>query len=776
MKKLATMIGQVISHYKILEKLGEGGMGIVYKAHDTKLDRDVALKFLPTNLTTDPAARERFIHEAKAASALSHPNICGIHAIEEFEQQHFIDMEFLEGKTLGELLKEKELSLKEIVGIVLQIAQGLNAAHKKGIVHRDIKPDNIMVTSERLVKIMDFGLAKLKGSSKLTRTHSTLGTLSYMSPEQACGEEIDQRTDIFSLGAVLYEMVTGRQPFKGEHEAAIMYSVMNETPDPLARYKTDVPDELQRVIDKALAKEREKRYQHVDEMEADLRSVIPTLSSNIKSVTRRSKVLWVVAASVIAIAVLSIYFFYPKSGPTSANSKTIAVLPFNNMNGNQEDEYFSDGIMEDILTQLSKIADLNVISRTTMMQYKSTKKSLKEIGKELNAGVVLEGSVRHSGNRIRISSQLIDAEADRHIWAETYDREMKDVFVIQSDVAKQIAAALQARLSPGEKERIEKKQTENTEAYQIYLKGRFYWNKRTAVDMQKAIEYFNQAIEKDPHYALAYAGLASSTVLLPQFGFPAKEYYSKSKDAAIKALKIDSSLAEAYAVLGSIKQCEFDWTNSERAFKRAIELNPSYPTAHHWYSILLGDLKRFDEALAESRRAEELDPLSLMINLNVGMTLFYIRQYDQAINQCKRTIELDPNFPWSYYIIGWTYEAQGKFEEAIKQYQKAKMHTSGGTEVLSDIGRCCARAGRRNDALTVLNELLNYSRKGYSVAYDIASVYYGLGDKGKTFEWLEKSFQNQETSIADLNCSQLWDSLRADPRFIALLKKMGLGN
>jgi len=489
LKKLATMIGQVISHYKILEKLGEGGMGIVYKAHDTKLDRDVALKFLPTNLTTDPAARERFIHEAKAASALSHPNICGIHAIEEFEQQHFIDMEFLEGKTLGELLKEKELSLKEIVGIVLQIAQGLNAAHKKGIVHRDIKPDNIMVTSERLVKIMDFGLAKLKGSSKLTRTHSTLGTLSYMSPEQACGEEIDQRTDIFSLGAVLYEMVTGRQPFKGEHEAAIMYSVMNETPDPLARYKTDVPDELQRVIDKALAKEREKRYQHVDEMEADLRSVIPTLSSNIKSVTRRSKVLWVVAASVIAIAVLSIYFFYPKSGPTSANSKTIAVLPFNNMNGNQEDEYFSDGIMEDILTQLSKIADLNVISRTTMMQYKSTKKSLKEIGKELNAGVVLEGSVRHSGNRIRISSQLIDAEADRHIWAETYDREMKDVFVIQSDVAKQIAAALQARLSPGEKERIEKKQTENTEAYQIYLKGRFYWNKRTAVDMQKAIEY-----------------------------------------------------------------------------------------------------------------------------------------------------------------------------------------------------------------------------------------------------------------------------------------------
>ena len=412
------MIGQTISHYKILEKLGEGGMGVVYKAEDLNLKRAVALKFLPPNFSADEDVKQRFIHEAQAASALNHTNICSIHAIEEFERQQFIDMEFVEGKTLGALLKGKELSLKELVAIALQIAEGLNAAHKKGIVHRDIKPDNIMVTDDRLVKIMDFGLAKLKGSSKLTKTHSTLGTLSYMSPEQAHGEEVDQRSDIFSFGAVLYEMITGRPPFRGEHEAAILYSVMNETPEPLARYKSDVSDGMQRVLDKALAKERDKRYQHVDEMIADLRSVVPEVLSNTVTAARRSNVPWVAAGGALVLAVVGIYIFSRPSLPASADSKSIAVLPFNNMSENKEDEYFSDGITENIITDLAKIQGLRIIARNSAFQYKGKNVDVKKVGDELNVRYVMEGSVQRSMNRLRINAQLIDAVSGFHLWAD----------------------------------------------------------------------------------------------------------------------------------------------------------------------------------------------------------------------------------------------------------------------------------------------------------------------------------------------------------------------
>ena len=777
------MIGQTISHFRILEKLGEGGMGVVYKAEDTKLDRIVALKFLPPELTRDVEAKERFLHEAKAASALNHPNICSIHTIEEYEgpeyagapedRQQFIDMEFVEGKTLNAISKEQGLPLKDVLAIATQVCQGLNAAHKKGIVHRDIKPDNIMLTDDGQVKIMDFGLAKLKGTSRITKTHSTVGTLAYMSPEQAQGEDVDQRTDVFSAGALLYEMVTGRQPFRGEHEAAILYSIMNETPEPLARYKANVPVELQRVLDKALAKDRGERYQHVDETIADLRRVQHALSGNITSAVKRSRVPWIVAA-VVVLVTIGIYLFYPQSGSTSANGKTIAVLPFSNLSEDKGDEYFSDGITEDILTQLSKITDLSVISRTTMMQYKGTKKSLKEIGKELNAGVILEGSIRRSGERVRISSQLIDATSDRHLWAENYDREMKDIFAIQSDVAQQIAVALRAKLPLSEKERIERAQTQNTEAYHLYLKGRYYWNKRTGTDLQKSIDYFNQAIGKDPYYALAYAGLASSHGIAPAFGISTKEHYPKAQQAATKALELDSTLAEPHTVLGQIDENQYDWTKAEREYKRAIELNPSYPTAHQWYSGLLSTLQRLDEAITEAKRAAELDPLSLIINYNLCMTLLYLRQYQQAIDQCNKGIELDPNFPWSYYIRGQIAEVQGRFDAAMKDYQTARLLSHNDPNVPGDIGRCYARFGRKDEALESLRELREFAKQGYSVSAAIANVYYGLGDKQRTFEWLEKSIQDHASSLMDLNSNPLCDDLRSDPSFVAFLDKVGL--
>jgi TolB-like protein/Tfp pilus assembly protein PilF len=622
---------------------------------------------------------------------------------------------------------------------------------------------------------MDFGLAKLKGSSKLTKTHSTLGTLSYMSPEQARGEEVDQRSDVFSLGAVLYEMITGRRPFKGEHEAAIIYLLVNETPEPLARYKSGVPDEMQRVIDKALAKEKDNRYQHVDEMAADLRSALPNLSSHIATASRRSKVLWMFAAGVLALVVAGIYLFYPKSVPTSANRKSIAVLPFKNLSSSKDDEYFSDGIAEDIRTQLSNIADLKVISQQGVLRYKNSNKSITEIGKELGVATVLEGSVQHVGSQVRINAQLIDASDESHIWADKYDKEMTQIFSIQSEVAQKIAEMLRAKLLPSEKDRIERKPTANTDAYQLYLKGRFYWNKRTVPDLQKAIEYFNQAIEKDPCYALAYAGLANSYVILPAFGLSAKEKHQKAQQATIKALEFDSTLAEVHAVLGQIKENQFDWMNAESEYKRAIELNPSYPTAHQWYSGLLVTLGRFDDAIAEARRAAELDPLSLIINYSLGWTLYCMRQYDQAIDQCNKGIELDPNFPWSYYPRGMVAEVQGRLDEAIKDYQKARLLSHNDPTTLGDIGRCCARTGRKDDALKTLRELPEYYKKGYSISYAMANVYYGLGDTEKTFEWLERSIRDQEGIITDISSNPLWDNLRLDPRFIALLKKIGLG-
>jgi len=772
----SAMLGKTISHYKILEKLGEGGMGVVYKAEDTKLNRPVALKFLPPHFSSDDEAKQRFVHEAQAASALNHTNICSIHAIGEYEKQQFIDMEFIEGKTLGVLLKEKELSLREAVGIALQVAEGLNAAHRRGIVHRDIKPDNIMITDQGLIKIMDFGLAKLQDSSRLTRTHSTLGTLSYMSPEQARGEEVDQRSDIFSLGAVLYEMITGRRPFAGEHEAAVIYSLVNETPEPLARYRSDVPDALQRVVDKALAKERDKRYQHVDEMAADLRSAVPHMSREAATGARRSRVSWIIVACVAVIAAACIYLLYPKSVPTSADSRSIAVLPFENLSDSKEDEYFSDGITDDIIAQLSKIAQLKVISRTSIMQYKGTSKNVREIGKELDVGTILEGSVRRAGNQVRVVAQLIDARNEGHLWADTYDRELTQIFAIQSDVAQKIAAALKAKLSPGEKERIEKKQTEDSEAYQLYLKGRFYWNKRRADDLKTAIDYFNQAIAVDPGYARAYAGLASVYETLPQYSlFPPKEVMPKAEAAARKALEIDPTLAEARAALGNFKMSyEFDWAGAESEFRRAIELDPSYPTAHHWYSIWLLVFGRFDEALAEIKHAQELDPISLIINTTVADVLYEMHQYDASIEQSKKTLELDPNFAFAHSILGWAYSQQGRFDEACAEYQKVRTIVGSGPYGLADLGYAYGKTGKKGEAAQMVSSLLHASKQGYSLPYDIALVYWGLGDTIRTLEWLERAYEERSTFVMFMKTDPKWDGLRSDERFIALLKKMGL--
>jgi eukaryotic-like serine/threonine-protein kinase len=777
------MIGKTISHYKILEKLGEGGMGVVYKAHDTKLDRDVALKFLPPHLDASAEDIARFEQEAKAISALNHPHIETIYDVDEVDDQKYLVLEYIPGGTLKSRLKQlksddKTFSIAEILDYGIQLAEGLSHAHRRQIIHRDVKTDNILLTEEGKIKLTDFGLAKLRGSIHKTKTGSTLGTVAYMSLEQIRGEELDQRTDLFSLGVVLYELATSHLPFTGEYEAAVTYAILNEDPPKIRLLRPGVPEGLERIIDRCLEKDKAKRYQQADEIVSDLRAVQQKITGTVQVKKKRTRLPFYIGMGILllAVVILSNFFFRPE--PTFVLKKSIAVLPFKNLSDSKEDEYFSDGITEDILTRLSKISDLNVISRTTIMQYKNTPKSLKQIGEELKVGVILEGSVRHAGDRIRVSSQLIDAGADRHLWADTYDREMKDVFAVQSEVAEQIAAALQAKLEPGEKERIEKKQTENTEAYQLYLKGRFHWNKRRLEDVKTAINYFEQAIEIDPGYALAYAGLASACVLPPSYGIPlkdSKEWFARAREAATRALQIDSTLAEAHTVLGEIAQdYYYDWETAEKHFRQAIELDPGYPTAHQWYSCNLYFRGRFEEALSEAKRALQLDPLSLIINMNMGDAYYAMRQYDKAEEQYKNILALDISFPWAYSGLGSIYEVQGKFAEAMVEYEKAKSYGDNVPYTLAPLGWIYAKAGKTTEALRVLDELLQLAKQGVSIAYGIALIYYRLGEKDQAFEWMERSYQDREIWLQGLAFDPLWDDVRADPRGQELLKKMGL--
>jgi TolB-like protein/Flp pilus assembly protein TadD len=643
-----------------------------------------------------------------------------------------------------------------------------------------------MVTKDGEAKIVDFGLAKLAGQTRLTKTGSTLWTVAYMSPEQAKGKEVDHQTDIWSLGVLLYEMITGKLPFQGDYEQGIIYSIINEVSQPITGLRTGVPLELERIVNKCLEKNRSERYQTAVDLATDLIHVQhgmgetgaskPQAESHTTPGVKSQKRWWPLVVAFAAFSTIGILvFIIMRSNQESPDRKSIAVLPFTNMSDNKEDEYFSDGITEDIIAALSKINELKVISRTSVMQFKGMKKRLQDIGKELGVATVLEGSIRRAGDQVRIVDQLIDAQNEGHLWADTYDEEMTQVFAIQSDVAQKIAFALKAKLSPGEKERIEKKQTENTEAYQLYLKGRFYWNKRGVDDVKTAIEYFKKTIEKDPKYALAYAGLASSYVVLSQHGIPPEECYDKARNAATKALVIDSTLAEAHATLGLIASMhDYDWKGAERLFIRALEFEPGNPSVHQWYSITLSFIGRFDEALSEIKRAQELDPLSLIINMNLGRILYYVGQYDSAIVQYKNTLALDQNFPWTHMYLGSVYEVQRRFDEAIAEYEKARSLYGSSPFVLPYLGCAYARAGRGNDGQQVLEDLLLLAQQGDAVSSGIAFIYYELGEKEKAFEWFEKAYQSREIELLHLVTDPLWVDFRSDPRCITLLKKMGL--
>jgi serine/threonine protein kinase/Tfp pilus assembly protein PilF len=749
---MATLIGQMVSHYKILEKLGEGGMGVVYKAHDIKLNRDVALKFLPANLPVAYEHITRFGLEAKAISALNHPHIATIYDVDEADGQKYIVLEYIPGGTLKSKLRQltsdgKVLSIGEVLEYGIQIAGALSHAHRHQIIHRDVKTDNLMLTEEGTVKLADFGLAKLRDSVQVSKTGSTLGTPAYMSPEQIRGETIDPRSDIFSFGVVLYEMITGRLPFLAEHESAVLYRILNEEPVPVTSLRSNVPAALEGIVKKAMQKDRQHRYERVDDLLLDVKSVMRDLEA--ERTERRPSF--------------------------SGDTCRIAVLPFANISPDPQDEYFTDGMTEELISTLSKIRGFRVIARTSVMQYKKTSKSIADIGRELKVGTLLEGSVRKAGSRLRISAQLINVDTQEHLWSDDYDRELQDVFVIQSSVAQQVALAMKVELLAGEKQQLDKGPARNLEAYTLYLKGRYCWNKFSEEGLRTSITYFGQAIDRDPTSALAYTGLAASYSVLGVNYLSPLEAFPKARAAVESALAIDAELPDARVVWGSIKVFfDWDWAAAERELKRALEINPNDATAHELYAYCMELMGRPEEALAEIQLAQEFDPLSLVINCDVGIRYYFARQYDQAIEQYQKTLEMEPDFPIAHIWLGRAYEQKGMYQEAVRAYQKQVFILSGDEKRAAALGHAYTASGLMGVLQQQLSELKQLSTQRYVPPLDIASIYARLGEHDQAFEWLQKAYDERFSLLPWLGLDPRFDSLHSDSRFLDLLKKIGL--
>jgi serine/threonine protein kinase/Tfp pilus assembly protein PilF len=637
------MIGRLISHYKILEKRGEGGMGVVYKAQDTKLDRIVALKFLPKRLVDDEEARIRFTQEAKSASALDHQNIATIYEIDEVEGEFFISMAYIEGKSLEELLKEKPLSLEEILRVSIQIGEGLNAAHKKGIIHRDIKSDNIMITKEGVAKIMDFGLAKLRDADPLADDGTVSGTLQYMSPEQAQGLPLDFRSDIFSFGVVIYEMITGQMPFKGEHSAALTYSILFETPEPLATYRVEISEEFQKIVDKALQKEVEERYQHTQELVADLKKL------------QKDPDLW----------------YKDRIKKKQEQRPTLAVMYLENLSGRQEEDYFVAGMTEDIITDLCSIEGIRVLSRSDVLPFRGKPISISEIGKKLSVDFVLEGSVRKVGERVRINAQLIKTADGFNIWAGRFDQKLEDIFDLQAEVARKIAQSLKVTLQPSEIMQMEKKPTFSIQAYDYYLQGRDYYWKLGKKDIEVAIELYQKALQIDPHYALAYAGLADAYV------YKYEAYYDRSisvideaERTSQKALSVDPELPEAHRSLGRVYMFKKMTENAIEEFKKAIHLRPNFSEACRILGWIYEELRNYDEAIKWAQKTIEIRPTDKEALLLLGITYYDQQLYDLALESFSKALDVAPDYSTAFYYTGSTFLKLGKFDQASERFKK----------------------------------------------------------------------------------------------------------
>jgi serine/threonine-protein kinase len=804
------MIGRALLNYRVLEKLGEGGQGTVYKAVDTTLDRPVVIKVLPPELTDKTANLTRFEREAKLASSLDHPNICTIFGLYKVEGVHFIAMQHVEGRNVRQLVDGRPLELRSALSIAIQVADALAAAHARGIIHRDVKAGNVMVTDSGVAKVLDFGLAKLleRGNVQSTDPQITevgvpYGTATYAAPEQAQGQRVDHRADIFSTGVLLYEMLAGTWPFQGKTTVDVRYAVLHDTPVPVTELRSEEPAVLQRIqqiLDRTLAKEPHDRYQKIEELRDDLRAVLReidtegsagshltggTIAIPPRHVHGRFPV-WLspllskkgalVAAALLCVALAFIaYGFFGRRNKTAAID-SLAVLPFTNASADPNNEYLSEGITESLINSLSQLPYLKVKSRNTVFNYKAREADSKKIGRDLGVRALLSGRVTQHGDELAVSVELIDTQDDSHIWGEQYSRKLSDIVALPEVISRDVSEKLRLRLSGAEEKQLTKNYATNSEAYRLYLQGRYYWNKRTAEGLEKGIEYFNEAIGKDTSYAPAYTGLADCYALLNVYNVaPATEYYPKAQAAASKALQLDETLSEAHASLGFVSyRYYWKWIEAEKEFKRAIELNPNYATAHQWYSAYLAAMGRNSEAVAEARRAHELEPFSLPMGADLVRHLFYARQYDEAITECRKLLEMDQNAARAHIELGQVLEQQGKLEEAIAEFQRAVTLSENSVSSITALGHAYALSGKKADALKVVKRLEELSKQHYVSPYHTAVIYAGLGDKEQAIAWLEKARDERFNWIPFIQVDPVFDNLRSEPSFADLLRSIGL--
>lgn len=831
-----------LGRYQIRSLLGAGGMGEVYLAQDTSLNRKVALKVLPAELASNQDRMRRFKQEATAAASLNHPNIAHIYEIGETNGRNFIAMEYVDGMTLRQKIHHEDEELSKLLRVMQHVAEGLAKAHDAGIIHRDLKPDNIMITGDGHAKILDFGLAKLieppansdSEGPTILQQHSTpgliLGTLGYMSPEQAQGKtkDIDHRSDIFSFGCILFEAITGRRAFAGQDQIDVLNKIIREPVASLSTCNPNAPADLQRIVRRCLAKDPEQRYQNIKDVAIELKeirrelqergmdSTVPpgssssspeaqtvlmsdatrvqsqprTAESPVSAATRASSAEFivseikqhktatlVVAALVVIVAIAATLGVrsYLHARNTEIAVESIAVIPFMNQDNDPGSEWISDGLTESIINNLTQLPNLKVIARSSVFRYKGRETDPIAAGKELGVRAVLTGRMQHRGDKMLISVELIDIRDNKQLWGDQYERQLADMLSVQREIAREITNNLRPTLSGVEQSRMDKQYTANPEAFQLYLKGRFYWNKRNPPDLKRAIPFFEQAIAKDPNYALAYSGLADTYALIAAYtNVPAREVMPKAKEAALKALALDDKLAEAHASLGQITSYyDYDFVTAEREYRRAIELNPNYASAHQWLAEQLSAMKRNDEALAEIRRALELDPMSVIMNRIYADVLVDGRKLDEAIQQYQKTLELDPNFPTTHYFLARAYEAKGMYDEAVKEYTRASALGTVLADVMVKANEVYRKSGWKAYVQFNLDQLVASPQRGFP-AFLVASFYAKAGNKDEAIKWLEKGYEERDFRMILLSVSFEFDDLRSDPRFGELVRRMGL--